>query len=85
MTAILAHLSRDDAVGMVSRPESQTAYTLREVDAYTTVSVTRGEVERWLAWKAARASAWNVAGVFLALVAAVAGIVAAVEGWLSLR
>ena len=38
----------------------------------------------WLDWKAARAAMWNKTAVLLALMAAIASVVAAVEGWLAL-
>jgi hypothetical protein len=40
----------------------------------------RDMVYQWLAWKAAKAELWNKANVILALVAAVASVLAALEG-----
>jgi len=52
------------------------------------LSITHGpypeEVYKWLAWKQAKADWWNKATLISSVVAAVAGIVAAVEGWLAL-
>lgn len=48
------------------------------------VNATRGEIQDWLKWKGARDARWIKAGVWLALVAALAGVIAAVEGWLAL-
>ena len=45
------------------------------------LQVERGKIEDWMTWKAGIAALWIQAGVMLALIAAVAGIIAAVEGW----
>jgi hypothetical protein len=42
-------------------------------------------VYKWLDWKSAKADLWNKAAVVLAFVAAIASVVAAVEGWPSLK
>ena len=41
----------------------------------------RGDMENWMRWKAESAAFWTKINVMLALIAAVASIIAAIEGW----
>jgi len=48
---------------------------------YITHGPYRDKVCEWLHWKAAKSDLWIKAGVILAAIAAIAGVVAAIEGW----
>ena len=93
--AILNKLPTTDYHGAPVRADIQPAYAMRETD-HGTVSVTRAEVENWLAWKeeqrdaaqdraAAATLRWTKVGVVIAIFGTLAAIVAACEGAFALK
>lgn len=75
--ASLYHAAAQDPLGFVTPSSKQPLYALREIDSGT-VSVTRADAERWLAWKARRNEMWVISGT----VAAVAAAFLAACAWL---
>ena len=55
--ASLMHVAATDKLGLPAEPDKQTLYTLRSTDTKS-VSVTRADGERRLAWKARRDALW---------------------------
>ena len=73
--ASLAHVAASDRLGHPVRPEQQSLYATRGTDS-TTVSVTRADGERWLAWRAAQDAVWLRGGAIAATLAAVVALLA---------
>ncbi len=73
--ASLYHAAAQDPLGFATPSNKQPLYALRETDSGT-VSATRGDAERWLAWKGRRSDAWVKGGTLAALAAALLALCA---------
>jgi hypothetical protein len=82
-------LSAGDLAALERLGPARVCSLLAQTSRGARLHITQGPYDKdaclWLDWKAARAALWVKAGVFLAFIAAVAGVLSAVEGWLALK